>query len=67
MPKALCLTSLVVAALLLLLFLVDLIMRFAGLAPSAPLRGASLIMDITFLIFSGILAFLSWSTYKEQE
>lgn len=67
MPKALCLTSLVVAALLLLLFLVDLTMRFAGLAASAPLRGASLIMDITFLIFSGVLAYLSWSTYKEQE
>jgi hypothetical protein len=67
MPKALCLTSLVVAALLLLLFLVDLIMRLAGLAPSAPLRGASLLMDISFLVFSGILAFLSWSTYREQE
>lgn len=67
MPKALCLTSLVVAALLLLLFLVDLIMRFAGLAPSAPLRGASLIMDITFVILAGILAFVSWTTYREQE
>jgi hypothetical protein len=67
MPKALCLTSLVVAALLLLLFLVDLIMPFAGLESAAPLRGASLIMDISFLIFAGILAYLSWSTYKEQE
>ncbi len=66
MPKALCLTSLVVAALLLLLFLADLIMRFAGMEASAPLRGASLIMDIAFLIFGGILAFLSWTTYKEQ-
>ena len=66
MPKALCLTSLVVAALLLLLFLADLVMRFAGLEATAPLRGASLLMDIGFLIFGGILAFLSWTTYKEQ-
>ena len=66
MPKALCLTSLVVAALLSLLFLADLIMRFAGMEATAPLRGASLLMDITFLIFGLILAFLSWTTYKEQ-
>lgn len=66
MPKALCLASLVVAALLLLLFLADLVMRLAGLAEIAPLRGASLLMDLGFLVCAGILAYLSWSTYKEQ-
>lgn len=66
MPKALCLTSLVVAALLLLLFLADVVMRLAGMGASAPLRGASLTMDISFLVFGGILAYLSWSTYREQ-
>ena len=66
MPKALCLASLVVAALLLLLFLADLVMRLAGLAEMAPLRGASMLMDVGFLICGGILAYLSWSTYKEQ-
>lgn len=65
MPKALCLASLVVAALVLLLFLADLIMLFA--APSAaPLGGASMVMDIAFIIFAGIVGYLGWSTYKEQ-
>lgn len=66
MPKALCLASLVVAALVLLLFLADLIMRFAGMLEVAPLRGASLPMDIAFVIFGGIVAFMAWRTYQEQ-
>lgn len=66
MPKALCLTSLVVAALLILLFLADFVMKLAGMGESAPLRGASLTMDIGFLIFSSLLALMSWVTYKEQ-
>ncbi|WP_164103120.1 hypothetical protein [Candidatus Laterigemmans baculatus] len=66
MPKALCLTSLVVAALLLLLFLADLVLRLAGLTDIAPLQGASLLMDAGFLVFAAILAYLSWSTYREQ-
>jgi len=66
MPKALCLASLVVGALVLILFLADLILSLTGMISLAPLRGASMLMDIAFSIFGAILAYLSWSTYKEQ-
>ncbi len=66
MPKALCLTSLVVAVIIVVLFLADAVMGFMGMAPNAPLRSASLMMDITFIITGSILAFMSWSTWREQ-
>ncbi len=66
MPKALCLISLVVSILLLVLFAADLIMSLAGAADLAPLGAASLLMDISFLVFAGILAYLSLTTYREQ-
>lgn len=66
MPKALCLISLVAAILLLVLFLADLIMGLAGMANMAPLGAASILMDIGFLIFAGLLAYLSFTTYREQ-
>lgn len=67
MPKALCLFSLVVAILLLLLFSADLILYLAGQTSLAPLQGASLMMDVAFVVFAGLIAYLSWSTYREQE
>ncbi|MEM6980831.1 MAG: hypothetical protein AAF539_14305 [Planctomycetota bacterium] len=66
MPKALCLISLVVAILLLVLFAADLIMGVAGMADLAPMGAASMLMDITFTIFAGILVYLSFATYREQ-
>lgn len=58
MPKVLCLFSLVVSALLLLLFLVDLVV-------AVPF-GRSMILDAGFIIAAGVLAALSYLTYKEQ-
>lgn len=66
MPKALCLISLVVSLLIALLFLIDAIMGFAGLEGNAPLRSASLMMDLAFTVFAGILAYMSFSTFREQ-
>ncbi|MEM1225122.1 MAG: hypothetical protein AAGJ40_05465 [Planctomycetota bacterium] len=66
MPKALCLISLVAAILLLVLFLADLIMGLASMGDLAPLGAASMLMDITFAIFAGILVYLSFTTYREQ-
>lgn len=59
MPKALCILGMAVAALLLLLFGLDM-----GL--SWPFRGANKMMDIAFIVTSLILAYLSWMTYREQ-
>jgi hypothetical protein len=63
MPKLLCLGGLVVAGLVLLLFLVDLIMSLAGMG--ALFNYKSLLMDIAFIVCSGILGYLSWTSFKE--
>ncbi|MCL4193241.1 MAG: hypothetical protein KJZ87_16005 [Thermoguttaceae bacterium] len=59
MPKVLCLLGLVVAALLLIVFGLD-------LAAGVPFRGYSKLMDIGFIIAAVMLAYLAWTTYREQ-
>ena len=66
MPKALCLTSLAIAVLVLLLFASDMILQLAGMTTIAPLSGASMIMDAAFSFAAIIMAVLSWITYREQ-
>ena len=63
MPRLLCLGGLVVAGLVLLLFLLDFVMSLAGMG--ALFRYPSLLMDITFMVCSGILGYLSWMSLKE--
>jgi hypothetical protein len=58
MPKALSITGMVVAVLLLLIFGLDLGLQF-------PFKRANTTMDIGFLVCSAILAYMSWSTYRE--
>jgi hypothetical protein len=65
MPKALCLSGMVVAILIALLFLIDLVASM--IAPSlAPFRGVSWLMDISLIICAGLLGAMSWLTYREQ-
>lgn len=65
MPKALCLSGMVVSILIGILFLTDLVAYFV--APSmAPFRGVSLTMDIALLVCSGVLGTMSWLTFREQ-
>ena len=61
MPKALTIIGMLVAALLLLIFALD-------LALGLPFGGssASSTMDIGMIICGAILFYLSWSTYREQ-
>ncbi len=66
MPKALCLISLVASMLVLALFVADAAMGLLGMEKVAPLGAASLMMDLGFAFFSGIMIYLSWSTYREQ-
>ena len=62
MPKALCLSGMVVAILIAILFLFDLV------APSslAPFRKASILMDVALLICAVMLGIISWMTFREQ-
>ena len=58
MPKALTISGLVVSFLLLLLFGLD-------LALGIPFNKAVPAMDIGFVVSSLILAYLSWSAYRD--
>ncbi|MEX0714354.1 MAG: hypothetical protein WD278_18605 [Pirellulales bacterium] len=58
MPKALSIIGMIVAICLLLMFGLDLALGF-------PFSKASQAMDIAFLICALVLAYLSWSTYRE--
>ena len=64
MSKLLTITGMAVSAIILLVFLLDLIGSFA-LPAIAPFQGASPLMDISFVTCAGVLAYLSWSTYQE--
>ncbi|MEZ6136291.1 MAG: hypothetical protein R3C53_15455 [Pirellulaceae bacterium] len=66
MPKALCLIGLVLAILVLLIFLLDLVLGLAGMVQAAPLKYASMSMDIVFVLGSGMLAYAAWITFREQ-
>jgi hypothetical protein len=60
MPKALCISGMVVAALLLLVFGFDLALKF-------PFHRVSMTMDIGLLLCSLALGYVSWTTLKEQK
>ncbi len=66
MPKALCYTGLVVSLLVLLVFGLDLLTYFL-LDTAFPFGGASLTMNVGFLLASAILGYLSWSALREQK
>jgi hypothetical protein len=63
MPRLLCLSGLVVAGLVLLLFLADLIMSFTG--GGGIFSYPSLLMDIVFIICAGLLGYLAWVSLKD--
>ncbi len=60
MPKALCLTGMVIAIVVFLLFLLDLILK-------VPFQRASFVMDVVFVLCAGTLGFISWTTFREQD
>ena len=59
MPKALCMSGLVVSGLVIILFGVDLAARI-------PFGRASVVMDVSFLISAALLGLISWFTLREQ-
>lgn len=65
MPKALCISGMAVAGLLLLLFGLDLSTALL-LDGGFPFGGVSKSMDAGFVVAAGILGYLSWSTLREQ-
>lgn len=66
MPKALCLTSLVVSILVVVLFLEDALMRIVGMNGLAIFGGANLLMDLMYTLIGAGMIYMSWTTYREQ-
>ena len=66
MPKALCLTALVISILVFLLFFSDLMLSLIGMEQVAPFRGAHQGIDIVFSVCAAILGVLSFLTFREQ-
>ena len=60
MPKVLCLTGMVIAILILVLFLLDLAVKF-------PFQRINAMMDITFVLCAIGLGYISWATLREQD
>jgi len=60
MPKALSITGIVVAIVIVLVFGLDVTpLKF-------PFGGASKTMDIGFIIAAAMLGYMSWTTFREQ-
>jgi hypothetical protein len=59
MPKALCMSGLVVAGLVIILFAAD-------LAVGIPFKRASVMLDVSLLSSAALLAVISWFTLREQ-
>jgi len=60
MPKVLCMTGMVIAILIVLLFLLDLVVKF-------PFQRFNPMMDIVFVICAAGLGYISWATLREQD
>ncbi len=60
MPKALCYAGMAIAAVTLILFLLDLVLKI-------PFGRENMLMDIVFVLASGALAYLSWSSLRDLE
>ena len=60
MPKVLCMTGMVIAILILLLFVLDLAVKF-------PFQRISTTMDVMFVVCAAGLGYLSWATLREQD
>ena len=59
MPKVLTIIGLTVSALIVAVFALDHVVKF-------PFKGANRSMDLAFVVCGVVLAYLSWSTMREQ-
>lgn len=63
--KALCISGMVVAGLVLVLFLTDLLFGLIGVQMLQPFKFSSWLMDVTSIIMAAGLGFISWTAWKE--
>jgi hypothetical protein len=63
--KALCISGMVIAGLVMIFFLLDFVFGLVGLTVAAPFKFSSPLMDVAFILLAAGLGFLSWSAWKE--
>ncbi|QEG24410.1 hypothetical protein [Mariniblastus fucicola] len=67
MQKGLCIIALSIAVVIFIMFAADLILGLSGQTKLAPFKYApGMIIDIVFVIVSGVLAAMSWTTFRQQ-
>jgi hypothetical protein len=66
MPKAMSLTGLVVSIIVLLLFGIDLAVDFNKTLFDIESERSRTTMDVGFMLSAALLAYMSWTTYREQ-
>lgn len=66
MQKGLCIAALTISGIVFVLFLLDLLMGFAGADQLAPFKNANMTIDIVFVITSLVLGLMSFFTLREQ-
>lgn len=66
MQKGLCIIALSIAVVIFILFAADLILGLSNQVSLAPFKYASMVTDLVFMVVSGILAAMSWVTFREQ-
>ena len=67
MQKGLCIIALSIAVVIFILFLADLILGIMEQSALAPFKyGPGWLIDTVFVVVSGILAAMSWVTFRQQ-
>ncbi len=66
MQKVLCIIAMTISSIVFLLFAADLVFGMLGMKSLTPFRYANSMIDIVFAICAGVIAVLSWFTYKQQ-
>lgn len=65
MQKGLCITALSISALVLLLFLADILMGLLGMQGMAPYKAFSMVGDGVFIVVAAIIGWQSWSIFRK--
>ncbi len=65
MQKGLCITALSISALVLLLFLADILLGLLGMQSMAPYKSFSMLGDAVFMVIAALIAWQCWSIFRK--
>lgn len=65
MQKGLCITALSISALVLVLFLADILLGLGGMQAMAPYKFFSWYGDLVFIVIATLIGWMSWINYQK--